>query len=211
LTLALCQLPVMALECPQDMVDFEQFCMDRYEAPNIQGERPFVAQTATDGEEWCLSKKKRLCRENEWLMACEGDEGRAYAYGNQWQSGTCNDEKTWRAPNWSKIQQYPGPIGRQEVARLDQAEPSGSFPNCVSPEGVYDLGGNVAEWVSKTEFHTSQWEHVMMGCYWSGCYAQFRASKRSICRGSNAGHPGRRGLFRTYEAGFRCCLSKYRP
>ncbi|MEK6625112.1 MAG: SUMF1/EgtB/PvdO family nonheme iron enzyme [Bdellovibrionota bacterium] len=191
--------------CPPDMLDFGHFCMDRFEAPNQEGIKPFVAQTATDGEEWCRSKSKRLCKENEWLWACEGVEKRKYPYGPNYLPGGCNDQKIWRSPNWSLIQQYPGQAGTREVVRLDQAEHAGAFFECTTPEGVYDLGGNVSEWVERTEPHTSQFKHVMMGCYWSGCYAGHRGKEFSICRGANAGHPGIRGEFRTYEAGFRCC------
>lgn len=195
-----------AINCPPGMVVFEKFCMDQYEAPNIKGVVPFVAQTATDGQEWCAQQGKRLCRESEWLFACEGNQKRKYPYGNKWEPKRCNDTKKWIVPHWAAIQKYPGPIGQREVNRLNQASPSGSHPNCHTPENVYDLGGNVSEWVIKTEYHTTPWEEVMMGCYWSGCYGKYRGVERSICRGTNAGHPGTRGFFRTYEAGFRCCL-----
>ena len=38
----------------------------------------------------------------------------------------------------------------------------------------------------------------MKGCYWSGCYGGSGPS----CSFVNSAHPG---VFRTYEAGFRCC------
>ena len=190
------------------MVDIGTFCIDRYEAPNQKGQIPLVAQTATDGEEWCLAHSKRLCLEKEWLAACEGAEKRKYPYGQKYLPRGCNDQKEWRLPNWSLIQKFPSEIGQTEVARLNQADPSGDFLECVTPEGVYDLGGNVSEWVTRTESHTSTFTHVMMGCYWSGCYASNRGKEVSICRGTNAGHSGVRGEFRTYEAGFRCCMDK---
>lgn len=33
---------------------------------------------------------------------------------------------------------------------MDQATQSGAFPDCVSIDGVYDMTGNVAEWVRTT-------------------------------------------------------------
>ncbi|OFZ14123.1 MAG: hypothetical protein A2X86_04535 [Bdellovibrionales bacterium GWA2_49_15] len=198
----------LAFACPPDMVDLGKFCIDKYEAPNLQGQKPFVAQTATDGEEWCRNNNKRLCRENEWLFACEGIEKRKYPYGENYLTGGCNDQKAWRTPNWSLIQKFPLPIGQQEIAMLNQAAGSGNYLECVTSEGVYDLGGNVSEWVQRTEPHTTPHAHVMMGCYWSGCYSNNRGKELSICRGTNAGHPGVRGQFRTYEAGFRCCTDK---
>ncbi|MBI2521325.1 MAG: SUMF1/EgtB/PvdO family nonheme iron enzyme [Bdellovibrio sp.] len=203
----ICFLPP-AFACSPDMVDFDTFCIDRYEAPNQYGQRPFVAQTATDGEEWCQAHSKRLCRESEWLLACEGAEKRKHPYGSSYIPHACNDQKVWREPRWSLIQKFPLPIGQAEIARLNQVEASGNFVECSTPEGVYDLGGNVSEWVLRTEPHTTNHAHVMMGCYWSGCYAENRGKELSICRGTNAGHPGVRGQFRTYEAGFRCCKDK---
>lgn len=194
------------VDCPKDMALVENFCIDQYEAPNIKGQKPFVGQTASDGHEWCQKQGKRLCNEEEWLKACEGEEKRKFPFGQVWSLNICNDNKSWKAPRWSLIQKYPDALGVREINRLNQVEASGNFSQCVTPEGVYDLGGNTSEWVVKTLPHTTKWKEVLMGCYWSGCYGQDRNKSRSLCRGTNAGHSGERGVFRTYEAGFRCCL-----
>jgi formylglycine-generating enzyme required for sulfatase activity len=68
----------------------------------------------------------------------------------------------------------------------------------VSQEGVVDLTGNVAEWVARSFPHTNNYDHVLKGCYWAGCYGGSPPS----CAFVNSAHPG---AFRTYEAGFRCC------
>lgn len=204
LTLFLIRASAWAM-CPDDMVEFSQYCIDKYEAPNQEGQRPFVGKTAVEGVLWCASLGKRLCTEDEWLLACEGAARRAHPYGDVWKPKTCNDEKVWRPVNWGRVNRFPEPAGQEEIAKLNQAGPSGSFPRCATPEGVFDLGGNVSEWVIKTHRYTTNYNHVMMGCYWSGCYEEHRGKDRSICRGTNAGHPGDH-RFRTYEAGFRCCL-----
>jgi formylglycine-generating enzyme required for sulfatase activity len=194
--------------CPPDMAQIEnRFCIDRYEAPNLKGEKPFTGMLATEGEAWCEKRGKRLCTEDEWLRACQGASGREFPYGATYARGRCDDDKVWRAPDWGKIQTFPAKSGRDEIARLDQADPSGSRTGCVSEDDVFDLVGNVSEWVVKTRFHTTPYRHVLMGCYWSGCYGKDRDRIQPNCLATNAGHPGDSRAFRTYEAGFRCCLS----
>src|SRR5258708_7453211 len=58
--------------CPANMARVgEATCMDRFEAPNVRGGKPFVMQSATDAEAWCDRRQKRLCTEDEWITACE--------------------------------------------------------------------------------------------------------------------------------------------
>src|SRR5262245_1637123 len=68
--------------CPADTVAIDAFCMDRYEAPNLAGEKPLAMQTAPDGEAWCQARGKRLCTEAEWVRACQGPAMLPYPYGD---------------------------------------------------------------------------------------------------------------------------------
>lgn len=189
--------PLEVSECPEDMIRHGGFCIDRYEAPNREGRRPITGATAHEGERWCEARGKMLCTEKQWLSACRGDEGRLYPYGARYRSGACNDSREWRTPNWEKIAKGV----REEIERLDQSGPAGGFERCRTPEGVFDLTGNVAEWVlRKPEAGSRKAVHVMKGCYWSACFKNSRPN----CSFTNSAHPGE---FRTYEAGFRCCLT----
>src|SRR5262249_6219582 len=96
---------------------------------------------------------------------------------------------------------YPSAASLAEAARLYQADPSGARTGCVSAEGVMDLCGNVAEWVTRSFTHATNYDQVMKGCYWSGCYGGTSPN----CAFTNPAHPG---TFRTYEAGFRCCKDR---
>lgn len=191
--------PVDAAGCPADMVAVgPSLCMDRYEAPNVKGEKPLAFQTAPDGVKWCAARGKRLCTEAEWVRACQGAGKLAYPYGATYVKGRCVDDKTWISPNWTTLGSYPSDAALAEANRLYQADPSGSRAGCVSEEGVIDLTGNVAEWVVRSFPNANNYEHVMKGCYWAGCYGGSPPS----CSFVNPAHPG---TFRTYEAGFRCC------
>ena len=187
--------------CPSDTVTFDTYCMDRYEAPNIEGEYPFYYQTAPDGENWCGGKGRRLCTETEWKSACQGPNGLEYPYGNTFIKSACNDDKTWISPNWAVLGTYPAPAAHAEADRLYQGDPSGSRMMCLSDAGVYDLTGNVAEWVRRSLPHTNNYDYVIKGCYWATCYMDSTPD----CNFTNSAHPPE---FRSYEFGFRCCMDR---
>lgn len=188
-------------DCPADTVTIGAFCMDRYEAPNQAGAKPLAFQTAPDGVKWCAARGRRLCTETEWVRACNGASKRPYPYGTTYAKGTCDDDKAWISPSWTTLGTYPSDAALAEAQRLYQADPSGQRPKCVSEEGVLDLTGNVAEWVVRSFPNANNYDHVMKGCYWAGCYGGSPPS----CAFVNPAHPG---TFRTYEAGFRCCMDR---
>ena len=112
-------------------VKLPPFCIDRYEYPNKKGEQPITQTTWARSKEFCAAVGKRLCTEDEWAAACRGTEGRTWAYGNERREGACHsDEDPW------------GDHGPWTI------KPSGSFEDCKTPEGVYDLTGNASEWVA---------------------------------------------------------------
>jgi formylglycine-generating enzyme required for sulfatase activity len=187
--------------CPGDMVAIGGFCVDRYEAPNVKGELPFALQTAYDGEAWCAERGKRLCTQDEWVRACEGPKATPFPYGATYRDGVCDDDKGWITVHWKALARWPHDAALDEATRLFQADMSGARAGCVSAEGVYDLAGNVAEWVRKTAPTKPGYDHVLKGCYWAACFKDAQAS----CTFTNGAHPG---TFRTYEAGFRCCTRR---
>jgi sulfatase modifying factor 1 len=184
--------------CPASMARVHDFCIDRYEAPNRRGADPLVMQSAHDAEAWCSAHRKRLCSEDEWIAACEGDEHRGYPYGQSHVDGRCNDDKPWHKVDESTLAKWPAPEAQAHAKDLYQATPSGSKRQCVSQDGVRDLTGNVEEWVVRTREHENPWPYVLAGCYWSGCYG----GNKPTCHSTNNAHGPE---FRFYETGFRCC------
>jgi len=167
-------LDLLAPTCPPDMGVVGLGCMDRYEAPNIAGQAPMVVQSAEDGEAWCQARGKRLCSEFLWEWACL-------------QAGEpCNNDKQWRP--WDKRTANTPP----EVKRLWQGSPSGAYPECRTPSGIYDLRGNVEEWVVSEPGR--DWPYTLKGGWWA---------KITACHKTNDAHPP---MFRFYQTGFRCCL-----
>ena len=58
-------------------------------------------------------------------------------------------------------------IALRELSRLDQSVPSGSLPTCVSGFGVYDMPGNVDEWVVSDQApqEKSKWAGLKGGAW----------------------------------------------
>jgi formylglycine-generating enzyme required for sulfatase activity len=184
--------------CPGPMVRAGNFCIDRYEAPNRRGARPLVMQSANDANEWCSDHHKRLCREDEWIAACQGEERRTYPYGNEHVDGRCNDDKPWQKVDEALLAKWPAPEAKAHARDIYQATPSGSKRQCKSEAGVRDMTGNVEEWVVRTRDHANDWPYILIGCYWSGCYG----GNKPTCHSTNNAHGPE---FRFYETGFRCC------
>jgi formylglycine-generating enzyme required for sulfatase activity len=184
--------------CPSDMARIYGTCVDRYEAPNIAGEWPLVMESAVSAEAWCDKRGKRLCAEDEWEHACQGPQGWAYPYGDAHETARCADEKAWIDKDESTIVMWPEKPAMGEVTRLYQASKSGTYDGCVSGYGVHDMTGNVEEWVVGDPKRHHAYEHVLKGCYWSGCYG----GSKPVCTSTNAAHAD---TFKFYETGFRCC------
>ena len=142
-------------------------CIDQFEFPNIPCTYPVVWTKASEAAEICAAVGKRLCDAHEWEGACAGalepqdyrfDLARGvsanaavsrmrnahntkyavtknWAYGSSYQRGIC-------AANSSKS---PGCGGGGYNRCGSNTYPTGAFPDCKSPLGVYDLHGNAAE------------------------------------------------------------------
>jgi hypothetical protein len=168
------------------------FCMDRFEYPNVLGQNPVIVVTFHEAEALCKKSKKRLCTENEWTFACEGDEVRPYPQGWTRDSTACVVDRSWRPFAEGALSPRDGPVARSEVDRLWQAEPSGSRAACKSPFGVYDMTGNVDEWTRSAR--TTGFSSILKGGYWGPV--------RARCRPATRAH---NEDFVAYQQGFRCC------
>lgn len=167
------------------------FCIDRYEWPDREGERPRVMVNWLDSGAECQRVGKKLCTEEEWSFACEGEEALPYPYGYSRDPGTCNIDQPWTDPDEGKL----WPIREEswaEVERLWRGDRSGERQTCVSPFGVRDMTGNVDEWTTSTR--STGHRSILKGGYWS----VVRNRCRPATRIHNEWH-----VF--YQQGFRCC------
>jgi sulfatase modifying factor 1 len=180
--------------------EHKHFCIDKYEWPNKKGQKPVTAQTWEDAKMACAGVGKRLCKDTEWTLACEGPERSPYPYGATRDSSACNIDKPYIQPN---PMAYSNPETRSsEVARLDQREPSGSREGCVSGYGVHDMTGNVDEWVFNEHGKVEKKPYIsgLKGGYWGPV--------RNRCRPMTTDHNQWDSY---YQMGFRCCSDPGAP
>jgi len=94
--------------------------------------RPVVGITwfeATAYLAWLSSQTGQvysLPTEGEWEAAARGQLGYIYAYGYEFDAAYCNTLES----------------------RVNRTTPVGVFPQGCTPEGIYDMSGNVWEWTS---------------------------------------------------------------
>ena len=168
------------------------FCIDRFEYPNEYGQNPMIVVTWREAEAICKKEDKRLCTENEWTFACEGEEARPYPYGYTRDDAACVIDRPWRAFTEGALQPRDSEKARNELDTLWQGEPSGSRPLCRSPFGVYDMTGNVDEWTRSVS--ATGYRSILKGGYWGPV--------RARCRPSTRAH---NEDFIAYQQSFRCC------
>ena len=208
-------------EIPQHRVYVKGFYMDRYEvtvgkfrrflettgrkAPRIwtveewvkiypepKDLHPMNGVSWYDADTYCQWVGKRLPTEEELEKAARGTDGRQLPWGNDF--------------NGSE----GGIVANTNEARVGWTTPVGSYPEGVSPYGVYDMAGNVMEW-------TSSWYKTYPG---STLQREAFGEKYKVIRGGaweNPSVPFARTAYRYSVApkwdhpshGFRCAMDDH--
>jgi len=217
-------------------------CIDRYEFPNVPCEYPVVWVRAREAAQICEAMGKRLCDAHEWEGACDGrlqppdyrfelaaglapdaairrmrsahNASRAgdkrWSYGTQYRSGICA----------AAGHKTPGCQGGGWNACGSNTYPTGAFPQCRSPLGVYDLNGNAAEHMNlplrpeqMASSGSRELGHTEMKGSWF-IFDTYRAHE-DWCRwrapywhGSRVMDPASHA---NYHLGFRCCKTVGAP
>jgi hypothetical protein len=201
-------------------------CIDQYEFPNVPCEYPVVWVRADEASRLCRAMGKRLCDAHEWEGACAGvvkDPRREY----HWNLDRINAEY---AHNQARdIVWAYGPKKNHALCATGAKKspkclaggftlcgtndyPAGSFPECVSPLGVYDQHGNAAEHMSlpmkreelgslggtgETEMKGSWFVFQQAEAHLDDC--RFRAPRWHVSKVMDP------NSHRNYHLGFRCC------
>lgn len=152
----------------------------------------------------CENSGKRLCKPDEYVRACRGPKkSDFYPYGGtQRKPGWCNEGKgsfvalaygmnfakiTYEDFNDPKLDQMPNGLAR-----------TGAYPRCVSPEGLYDMVGNLDEWVDE--------ESRGHGRFRGGWYGDAEHNGPGCYYVTSAHEP----TYHDYSTGFRCCADPAR-
>ena len=155
--------------------------------------------SGVEAEVACHASGKRLCTAPEWERGCRGPENLRYPYGNERRAHVCNDdvrqnhpvveaaaklhipkEEMWtKGMNLSIINQLPNTL-----------LPAGDRSECVTPEGLYDMVGNLHEWIAEAK-----------GKFRGGYYMDTSQNGEGCSYETSAHSFG----YHDYSTGFRCC------
>lgn len=153
---------VMGPTCPEGSVHLtdKKLCVDAFEAPG-EGRQPQSGLALEEARAACTKREMRLCTGAEWEAACGGANGSRWPYGPRYKPEICN----------------------LKGKAIDVA---GARAACRSSFAIYDMSGNIAEWVEEGEIR--------------GGSALDRSRGRCSQLRPN---PGRQSAFS--DVGFRCC------
>ncbi|MBS2016904.1 MAG: SUMF1/EgtB/PvdO family nonheme iron enzyme [Deltaproteobacteria bacterium] len=152
--------------------------------------------SAVEAQRACTASGKRLCRVAEWQKACRGPESKSWGYGVSREPGRCNDNGrnpvlslygrsrgnwTWRTMNQPELNQLERTLAK-----------TGDHEGCTNGYGVYDMVGNLHEWVADPN-----------GTFYGGYYQDVSSKGHGEgCGYLTTAHEAR---YHDYSTGFRCC------
>jgi hypothetical protein len=138
----------------------------------------------------CKASGKRLCHSGEWKTACRGPERTKFPYGNVRRDNVCIDtnrtspvahffggEHSARTMNDPRLNQLTNTLAK-----------TGEASECTNGFGVYDMVGNIHEWVDDASFQ--------------GGYYLDTAVNGDGCDYKTTAHSA---IYYDYSTGFRCC------
>jgi len=132
------------------------------EAKSRRGVLPWYPVDKATAAAACAAAGKRLCTPDEFGTACQGHAGTVYAYGDEYDTQICNGIDTFCYCDVGSPCEgispcpYPRcfnqpPPGQSSPATgcgsFNRSMPTGSFPDCRSSYGIYDINGNLWELV----------------------------------------------------------------
>jgi formylglycine-generating enzyme required for sulfatase activity len=116
---------------------------------------PVLGLSWYEAEAYANWAGKRLPTEQEWERAARGDaDHRDYPWGSEFKSSRANIDE-----------------------EIDSTTPVGSYPDGISPYGLYDMAGNVWEWTDSF-YDNSLRSRVLRGGSWFDARADARCSQR---------------------------------
>jgi formylglycine-generating enzyme required for sulfatase activity len=191
----------------------------RYAARSAMGTVPQAYVNRDEASNACANGGKRLCSLLEWYQACRGARGTTWPYGNHMVRGKCNASKPHLLSRmygsnpraWKYAEHFNDPKLNQEPGFL---APTGTHSECVSDYGVYDMVGNLHEWVTdavgpslatkiplRQDIHRKLVKNTGKAIFMGGFFSTTSEHGRG-CAFVTIGHEK---AYHDYSTGFRCC------
>jgi formylglycine-generating enzyme len=140
----------------------------------------------------CAAAGKRLCRPAEWVAACRGPDWTTWPYGEVHQPGLCIDsgrtaplQRLYSGADMYENRNMNDPRLNQLEGTLAQ---TGAAPACTNAYGVFDMVGNINEWVD---------DKTMRG--------GFYLDVEELGEGCDYATRVHSNVYNDYSTGFRCC------
>jgi sulfatase modifying factor 1 len=150
-------------------------------------------------ERACRGAGKRLCTAEEWELGCRGPKGTQFPYGRERRASVCNDDPRPRHPVIEAAVRVGLPVERVWTDGMnlgvinqlpDSLEPTGARSECATSEGLFDMVGNLHEWVADAD-----------GTFRGGYYMD-TSMNGDGCSYRTTAHDFE---YHDYSTGFRCC------
>ncbi|MGK3984707.1 SUMF1/EgtB/PvdO family nonheme iron enzyme [Sorangium sp. So ce136] len=148
----------------------------------------------------CASSGKRLCTTDEWVTACRGPDDTLFPYGALRQQGVCNDDERPVHPvaeiaallEIKSEELWTTAMNNPLINQLSHALlPTGERAGCANAYGVFDMVGNLHEWVDDPS-----------GTFRGG-YFMDTSRNGEGCKYATTAHSFG---YHDYSTGFRCCM-----
>jgi hypothetical protein len=199
----------------------------RYVAANANGAFPQGYVSRVESQAACEAAGKRLCTRKEWILGCRGKGFSLYPYGHKGVRGKCNTGKLHLPPQLFKELKTGKGIKYDEHFNSPELNktpgylaPGGDLDGCVNEAGVYDMVGNLHEWVSGTvdqDLMTELDEETVErrkqpwadgnGIFMGGFYST-TSEHGPGCSFITVAHEP---TYHDYSTGFRCCKDAVLP
>jgi sulfatase modifying factor 1 len=171
-----------------------------YKAVSSQGAVPQGYISADQAKSACANAGKRLCKPAEWDKACRGPQNTQYPYGKDFESARCNEHDKDASYTSTILRVFKGDqsvfsdFKKMNDPRINQQPngllASGAKARCFNGWGLYDMVGNLHEWIDDPA-------GTFRGGYYSDTYRN-----GSGCAYKTTAHPSN---YHDYSTGFRCC------